>query len=181
MKLLKFTRDVSLLVTGIAASVVISWWLKQRERAHPSPAHLSSTPVSLPTTDENNLQIPLPPSAFADIDELPTDNIINASELPVDLTKDSPPNGRGPHTHTNGDKDKAATKVQTETTKSTDDLTTIKGIGAKTVAVLAGLGIYNFSDLAKADAGQIKNALGRISLESVETWIKTAKEHTKVS
>jgi predicted flap endonuclease-1-like 5' DNA nuclease len=62
---------------------------------------------------------------------------------------------------------------------TSDDLTQIKGIGAKTQAALAALGIHTFNDLARHHphplAAQLSHLRG-ITPEKVGAWIAAAKQ-----
>lgn len=61
-----------------------------------------------------------------------------------------------------------------------DDLTVIRGIGPKTQAALAEMGIVTFAELAAADVKGLKARLDEhgtfVAIKNLENWIVAAKE-----
>jgi predicted flap endonuclease-1-like 5' DNA nuclease len=144
----KFIRNTIVYSVAAVVSVVVGWWLSQREKeaANLQPTHSPSRmPPSTMETEET--KIVLPPEAFENLEE------VSIAKPPAKSKASSP-------------------------AKALDDLTTIKGIGPKTADSLAKIGITSFAQLASADAQDIKNRLEgtALSLKKIEDWIQTAKE-----
>jgi hypothetical protein len=141
-------KGTTLFLAGLGTSLVVGWWLKNREQFAVTAPQTEGSPVVLNNANyvvqsepmPNN--IPLPPSAFIDVDSLPTEPIV----------------------------------IKSEVVETADDLTQIEGIGARTVELLAELGIKTFADLAYADANAIKEKVHRASLPTIQKWILSAKE-----
>lgn len=166
----KLIRSTTLFVTGLGASLIVGWWLKNRdnddEGMFPFQSSvnvpLSKTAVGSVPSEEIGA-ITLPPEAFVDVDAaMPSEDIIIRSEK-----------------ISTSDNEKKPAKPKAKSAPSAtsvDDLTAITGIGPKTIETLNAMGISTFAALAKADADAIKENLSRVSLATIKGWIKAAKE-----
>jgi predicted flap endonuclease-1-like 5' DNA nuclease len=158
----KLLRGIVLFVTGLGASIAVGWWLKQREEGHalpfgppPGDVPLDLSKEASEMTDLDN--IPLPPEAFEDVESEMSDAMVITSEVIAS-------NGA----------EVSFDVVENEATD--DDLTQINGIGPKTVEALAEIEIASFKDLATSDPKLIKEHVSRVSLTTVQGWIKAAQE-----
>lgn len=72
---------------------------------------------------------------------------------------------------------------ENEIPPTSDDLTVIRGIGPKTQAALAELGIVTFAKLAKADVKDLKSRLDKhgtfVALKNLESWVAAARERAE--
>lgn len=153
----KFLKGTAVFAAGLGASLIIGWWLKNRDEqaAQQSDHPMARFGLDYQPSPDDIGAITLPPEAFADLDE---DNIPPMVIRSTTRSADD-----------EAEEEKAA--------GSPDDLTQIKGIGAKTAEALHDLGITTFAALAEADPNQIKAHVSRASLQTVEGWIKTARKH----
>lgn len=88
------------------------------------------------------------------------------------LKKEEAPVAHDAHGHD----DHGHTPVAAETHAVPDKLTTLEGVGPKVEAVLNGLGITTFAQLAKSDPVKLKEALGAAGYKYLEPagWIEQA-------
>lgn len=150
----KTLKSLFFFLGAFGSSVAIGWWLSKRQpQSRPSFPHAPQP--FMPAADSSPVvrvmsEIVLPPEAFENIDEKTI----------------TPPASE--HSETDS----------TAKAASQPALAQIKGIGPKTLEALTAIGIHNVSDLAAAEAEDIKNRLNnsRISLNQIEQWILAAKE-----
>ena len=150
----KTLKSLFLFLGAVGSSVLIGWWLTKRQTQPrpsfaPAPQPFSPSANASPTVRVMS-EIVLPPEAFENIDE-------KAVEAPK-----TPPSQAT-----------AAEKAAPQ-----PGLEQIKGIGPKTLEALTAIGIHQVSDLAAAEAQDLKNRLAnsRASLNQIEQWILAAKE-----
>lgn len=148
--MLKFLRNLFLFLSALGSSIVVGWWLTNRQSqskpnptppSRPAPSSQAAAPVIKVMS-----QITLPPEAFEDID--PSDNATTQSASP----------------ETN---DNALTQLKGIGPKTLDALTEI---GIHTIADLAK---------ASADDLKERLSLVRPSLKQIEQWIDAAKDYTQ--
>lgn len=144
----KFIKNTIVYSVAAVVSVVVGWWLSQREKeaAKVKTTHSSTRMPSPATPQAEETKIVLPPEAFENLD------VSNGKQ--------------------------STKSVEPKPKSEVDDLTTIKGIGPKTAEALANIDITSFASLASADAQDIKNRLEgtALSLKKIEGWIQVAKE-----
>ncbi|MCI0714157.1 MAG: helix-hairpin-helix domain-containing protein [Chloroflexi bacterium] len=147
--MVKFVKRSALFLVGLGSSVVLGKWLKDRDQAD------QKTAVS--DSDEVGIKLDTPESTGS-VEEM------ESITLPPEAFEDVEPVDNI-----------VISSEMTVDTDAEDDLTTIGGIGAKTAETLKGMGIRSFAQLAEADANIIKASVSRVSLESIQGWIKEAK------
>lgn len=170
---MRIFKGVGLFISGLGISLVVGWWLAERERAKGQVGQASQAgqgPISVapmmppPTQTMSEPAIVLPPEAFEDITEPPAEKIEKVEKPAMEATVGKPVA-------------KVSAKTEKATKSKRDDLTTIKGIGPKKAEALASIGINTFAQLAAAKAEELREqSAGVGSLEQLEEWIAAAKE-----
>lgn len=146
----RFARAFGYFSLGLGASLLIGWWLKQEEHRSRQRSAMPHTHPPVPEVDE-----PIIVLSQKTLDSAPQPMV------------EVPPTPRDP------------SKEVTTPKGDPDNLTKIKGIGAKTSEALQALGIHRYQDLASRDPQQLTEALSDlrgISLDKVSAWIETAKQ-----
>jgi predicted flap endonuclease-1-like 5' DNA nuclease len=180
--MMRIFKGVGLFISGLGISLVVGWWLAERERAKGQTGQASQAgqgPISVapmmppPTPSMSEPAIVLPPEAFdaiEDITELTAEKTAKAEkvEKPAMEATVGKPVAEIPA--------KSAKNEKAAKTKR-NDLTIIKGIGPKKAEALASIGITTFAQLAAANAEELREqAAGVGSVEQLEEWIAAAKE-----
>jgi predicted flap endonuclease-1-like 5' DNA nuclease len=151
--MVKFVKRSALFLAGLGSSLILGKWLKDRDQADQNPAASGQEGVGI------KLDTPESTGSVEDMESI---------TLPPEAFDDVEPVDNI-----------VISSEMTVDSDAEDDLTTIAGIGAKTAETLNELGIRSFIQLAQADADDIKAKVSRVSLETIQGWIKEAKGRTE--
>lgn len=147
--MVKFVKRSALFIVGLGSSLILGKWLKDRDQ--------SDQPAT--TSGQEGVGIKLDtPESTGSVEGM------ESITLPPEAFEDVEPVDNI-----------VISSEMTVDSDAEDDLTTISGIGAKTAETLNEMGIRSFAQLAGADADAIKARISRVSLESIQGWIKEAK------
>jgi len=182
---MRIFKGMGLFISGLGISLVVGWWLAERERAKGQAGQASQAgqgPISVAPMMPPPLQtlsepaIVLPPEAFEAIEAIP-EPPAKKIEKAEDAEKIEKPAMEATVGKPAAEVSAKSAKTEKAPKSKRDDLTIIKGIGPKKAEALASIGITTFAQLAAANAEALREqSAGVGSLEQLEEWIAAAKE-----